>query len=170
MACCLMATSHYLNQCWPNSVTTCGMTRGQCVNSLMPSVGELQLRKIGLNSLNPGDAPWQWRDTGQHSAPFIFSGRLWDCCPLVQTCHGDQGEWSGLWCKGHCITEKFHRRFCVCEINYERRSHEIDGLVQEKYNSIALAMELHLSCTNPSKYCLKPCEHGLSQWEKMLHV
>ena len=27
---------------------------------------------------------------------------------------------------------------------------DIDGLVQERRNSSALAMELHLSCTNPS--------------------
>ena len=30
--------------------------------------------------------------------------------------------------------------------------HQIDGLVQERCNSIANAMELHLSCTNPLKY------------------
>ena len=29
-------------------------------------------------------------------------------------------------------------------------THEFDGLVQERYNSSALAMELHLSSTNPS--------------------
>ena len=29
----------------------------------------------------------------------------------------------------------------------------IDGLVQERHNSSALAMELHLSCTNPSIRC-----------------
>ena len=31
---------------------------------------------------------------------------------------------------------------------------QVDGLVQERRNSTALAMELHLSCTNPSKYSL----------------
>ena len=30
--------------------------------------------------------------------------------------------------------------------------YDIDGLVQERRNSSALAMELRLSCTNPSKY------------------
>ena len=30
-------------------------------------------------------------------------------------------------------------------------AHQIDGLVQERRNSIANAMELPLSCTNPSK-------------------
>ena len=29
--------------------------------------------------------------------------------------------------------------------------HKIDGLVQERFNSSALAMELRLSCTNPLK-------------------
>ena len=28
--------------------------------------------------------------------------------------------------------------------------YNIDGLVQERHNSIAKALELHLSCTNPS--------------------
>ena len=32
------------------------------------------------------------------------------------------------------------------------RCGEIEGLVQERSNSIVLAMELRLSCTNPSKY------------------
>ena len=31
--------------------------------------------------------------------------------------------------------------------------HQIDGLVQERCNSIANALELHLSCTNPSGWC-----------------
>ena len=30
---------------------------------------------------------------------------------------------------------------------------QIERLAQEKHNSSVLAMELHLSCTNPSKYC-----------------
>ena len=32
--------------------------------------------------------------------------------------------------------------------------HYIDGLVQERHNSSALAMELHLSCINPSSHML----------------
>ena len=35
----------------------------------------------------------------------------------------------------------------------------IDGLVQERRNSSALAMELRLSCINPSTWCLIPCHH-----------
>ena len=32
-------------------------------------------------------------------------------------------------------------------------NHNIDGLVQERRNSSVLAMELRLSCTNPSIWC-----------------
>ena len=41
---------------------------------------------------------------------------------------------------------------------YKEVQYQIDGLVQERRNSSALAMELHLSCTNPSKwYCIHCC-------------
>ena len=36
----------------------------------------------------------------------------------------------------------------------EWKQEEIDGLVQERWNSGALAMELHLSCIKPSKYLI----------------
>ena len=36
MACCRLATSHYLSQCWPRSLTPYGVTRSQWVNSLAP--------------------------------------------------------------------------------------------------------------------------------------
>ena len=42
----------------------------------------------------------------------------------------------------------------------ENKLYHIDGLVQERFNSSALVMELRLSCTNPSIlltiYILKP--------------
>ena len=31
---------------------------------------------------------------------------------------------------------------------------QVDGLVQERRNSSALAMELCISCTNPPKWCI----------------
>ena len=34
MAWCRQATSHYLSQCWPRSLTPCGVTRPQWVKSL----------------------------------------------------------------------------------------------------------------------------------------
>ena len=36
MACCHQATSHYLNQCWPSSLTLNDITRPQWVNALRP--------------------------------------------------------------------------------------------------------------------------------------
>ena len=42
-----------------------------------------------------------------------------------------------------CVNEK------VCMAMFAHRK-DIDGLVQERRNSIAKALELHLSCTNPS--------------------
>ena len=37
------------------------------------------------------------------------------------------------------------------------RDDYFDGLVQERRNSIANALELRLSCTNPSIYEMQPC-------------
>ena len=37
---------------------------------------------------------------------------------------------------------------------------QIDGLVQERCNSIANTLDLHLSCTNPSKWHPISCLHG----------
>ena len=37
MAWCRQATSHYLSQCWPRSISAYGVTRQQWVNSLWPS-------------------------------------------------------------------------------------------------------------------------------------
>ena len=36
---------------------------------------------------------------------------------------------------------------------------KMEGLVQERRNSIANALELRLSCTNPSKWYWKPKEN-----------
>ena len=44
MAWCRQATSHYLSQCWPRSMSPYGVTRPQCVNSV-----------------SPGDAIWHQR-------------------------------------------------------------------------------------------------------------
>ena len=38
---------------------------------------------------------------------------------------------------------------------YQRVVWQIDGLVQERRNSIANALELRVSCTNSSRYVLK---------------
>ena len=50
---------------------------------------------------------------------------------------------------------------------YESHSKHIDGLVQERRNSSALAMELRLACTNPSIYCFAIC-YALQFYTKQL--
>ena len=44
--------------------------------------------------------------------------------------------------------------FTVQRLPLAGHIHKIDGLVQERRNSSELAMELHLSSTNPSKWSL----------------
>ena len=48
----------------------------------------------------------------------------------------------------------------------------VDGLEQERRNSSALAMELHLSCTNPSMYSFDQFEHptDVKEWLKMQYI
>ena len=46
----------------------------------------------------------------------------------------------------------------LCHLNVEKW-YQIDGLVQERCNSIANALELHLSCNNPSK-----CKYRMYVW------
>ena len=44
----------------------------------------------------------------------------------------------------------------------QKQVHDIDGLVQKRRNSSALAVELRLSCTNPSIYSLKRKVHFIT--------
>ena len=43
--------------------------------------------------------------------------------------------------------------FDVVGVSHDSVQYHIDGLVQERFNSSALAMELCLSCTNPLIQC-----------------
>ena len=70
-----------------------------------------------------------------------FSVRFWSCIALVH-------QRPQLWPRYHmflAIHSPLQRSINVIEINCR-----IDGLVQERRNSSASAMELRLSCTNPS--------------------
>ena len=44
------------------------------------------------------------------------------------------------------------KRVCLKSVNLSGIENKIDGFVQERHNCSALAMELHLSCSNLSKY------------------
>ena len=63
---------------------------------------------------------------------------------------------SYLHIKCDILATKEYRRWISIVIHH-RFTHQIDGLVQERRNSIADAMELRLSCTNPSKCRYTPC-------------
>ena len=59
----------------------------------------------------------------------------------------------------------------LCKARYngkEQWSHQVLWLVQERCNTIVLAMELRLSCTYPLKWCFngptKPCEMMWTHW------
>ena len=86
MAWCRQATSHYLSQCWPRSLSPYGVTRPQWVKPVQQALVSIY-KTCKLSALKLG----------------------------VSLCHG-----------------------------------YIYGLVLERCNSSALAMELRLSCANPS--------------------
>ena len=89
-------------------------------------------------------------------------------CPLIALCcyvHGITyiilwNSWSGCrYCKywwlywplvSVMIAPPFEARSCWNNEVFEFEVQHINGLVQERRNSIANALELHLSCTNPS--------------------
>ena len=48
------------------------------------------------------------------------------------------------------------------ELQWKR--HETNGLVQDRRNSIANALELRLSCTNPSKWAFAFDKYGKLTW------
>ena len=44
MAWCRQATSHYLNQCWPSSMSPYGVTRPQWVNGILENTLHIQMK------------------------------------------------------------------------------------------------------------------------------
>ena len=72
MAWCHQATSHYLSQCWPSSLSPYVITRPQWVHSLRPS-----------------DARWQQR-SGSTLAQIMA---IWHQCIRLSNHHNDMGWW-----------------------------------------------------------------------------
>ena len=64
-------------------------------------------------------------------------------CILIQALNCDMGYLFSMW---------YVVKFSVLNRNFTQLRWYIDGLIQEKRNSIANAMELRLSCINPSIY------------------
>ena len=66
---------------------------------------------------------------------------------------GDENIWCFLWCYREQAAGKTAELSVIWDAMMLTWHHwNIDGLVQERRNSSALAMELRLSCTNPSIY------------------
>ena len=104
------ATSHYLSQCWPRSMSPYGIARPQWVNSLAPG----RCGSIFLSIIH------------EHVLQIIF---MKTSCKIAPR-----------WMPQN-----------TCE--------DIDGLVHERCNSSALAMEFSLSCINPLI-----CQHWFKLW------
>ena len=82
------------------------------------------------------------RDMRRNKANSIYSLKLWDVTKEINTIIARP------WEPKQSVT-LVHTSFPLCIHVY------INGLVQERRNSSALAMELRLSCTNPSIWYIK---------------
>ena len=63
------------------------------------------------------------------------------------------------WRRSQCISSHSFDRAVPKYSSFITRRDNIDGLMQGRRNSIANALELHLSCTNPSRYAWHYVSH-----------
>ena len=94
---------------------------------------------------------------------------------LCSSLKGPEGTiifWPYIFCRPLCT-------LCIFIVKYRKYgihdvcSHNIYGLVQEKHNSSALAMELCLSCTNLSLWALNithKLEFFKHRWRRMIYL
>ena len=123
MAWCHQATSHYLSWCWPRSMLPCGVTRPQWAKFPCSPIPGIVLGCLSLGELHSLD---QYEVT-LHSVAL-------SCTQLHSAA-------------GHMVFVQGESRSPIVAC-----WDHIDGLMQERCNSIANALELHLSCTNPSTW------------------
>ena len=89
MAWCRQATSHYLSQCWPRSMSLYGISRPQWVNIKIPSYQHRDSHYKGKtvsppSYLNNG-TPNTWKDHPYKAHPLFY---LWLClaaCNIMST-------------------------------------------------------------------------------------
>ena len=87
-------------------------------------------------------------DLRRHCAHYevtVMNGR-WEIIKAVSFSHGKLEIWKWLW-----------GSFIYGHVHLNRTWH---GLLKETRHSSALAIELRLSCTNPSIYVFLKCKHG----------
>ena len=157
MACCLVALSHYLNQ-WLDIVNWTPRKKLQwhlirniyifiqendTENAICKMAAILSQPKcVKLNSRSAKISLWHfelWCLIMENIFEIIDSQRR---NQVLLHCR----LWSAL-----CLRMAWHSQKLVMYPIYS--VHHFDGLVQERGNSSALAMELRLSFTNPSIWC-----------------
>ena len=83
MAWCRQATSHYLNQCWPRSVSPCGVTRPRWVNVLATKISWM----LYFNTLRLGQnwdrqhfqihfLEWKYLNLDKNSSEHVLEGPI----------------------------------------------------------------------------------------------
>ena len=86
MAWCRQATSHYLIQCWPRSLSPCGITRSQWINTMMwwAYLSELGQVMAWHQMVDEGMGPWKGWDwwTLQSMYPCLQQGRISATCVI----------------------------------------------------------------------------------------
>ena len=130
MACCLLAPSHYLNQCWV----------------LM----EVKFwHSLGSNLTASAKATILWNEFEFYTFEIIATSP-----------GGHWVKYSGTSLQRPWNYQQTPTKCLILSI-------QIDGLMQEKRNSIANALELHLSCTNQLKQRLawETTSHLRPHWE-----
>ena len=74
-------------------------------------------------------------------------------------CKANEQSWWFYWWGGtyfgNCSWTSKIKLMCLSHHDIKTPKHQVDGLVQERRNSSALAMELRLSCTKPSRWLLR---------------
>ena len=126
---CHQATSHYLNQCWHRSMPPYGVTRPQWVNTPQPEQKGCHsadnIFKCTCSTIFFNEKFCIWLRFVQ-----VMAWNQWGSYFMIMPYDVTKPQWVNL-------------------LRPELVSN-IDGLVQERRNSSALAIELCLSCTNPS--------------------
>ena len=163
MAWCHQATSHYLSQCWPRSLLPSGVTKPQCVNSIHGwHHRTTHFSTLGARASAAMILTWfSWNN------PFLATKgwtiwvpdikRYWLSIPRSGFPHSASFKIARLLSESAWDTTKFpgceHSKYqnmsaSTIPLQATYPPH-LDGLMQERRNSTANALELHLSCTDP---------------------
>ena len=159
MAWCRQATSHYLSQCWPRSLSPYGVTRPQWVQAWMSNyIPQFYMDVITMSmSSRFNTVTHLYRHGVLHprmQTKFPFTGTL-----IIQRkknmAHSFTRQCRGiLWpCRKIELKVHWSQWYLTCrkiELQVHWSQGCIDGLVKDCSISIANALETLQSCTKPS--------------------